>query len=356
MQKKRQIMVGPVAIGGDAPVTIQSMTNTETANSDATLKQIYSLHNLGCEIIRVALPNLESVNSFREIINKSPIPVIADIHFDHKLALLAMENGAAAIRINPGNIRNKNHLRKIADSAIQNNVAIRIGVNSGSLDPKIYAKYKKITPEALSESAFNFCSLFEGFGCQQLKVSIKASNVPTTVAANRIFANQTDYPIHLGITETGTLTTGIIKSATGIGCLLLEGIGNTLRVSLTAPPEEEIKVAIKILEAVGLREANPDIIACPTCGRTKINLLPLVTETEKYLENIKASGKKISLKKIAIMGCIVNGPGEAREADIGIAGGDGNGVLFKNGKIICKLPENELLPAIFAEIDKAIIK
>jgi len=352
----RKIFLNNIAVGGNSRITVQSMTNTDSCDVDATSEQIRQLYEHGCDIIRVAVPNPRAADCFGQIVSNSAIPVIADIHFDYRLALSAMDAGAASIRINPGNIAKQQHLQAIAKKAIACKIPLRIGVNSGSLDSIVYAKYGRICAEALCESAEQYCTLFESFGCRDLKVSLKASDVPTTVAANRLFAKRTDFPLHLGVTETGTLHSGIIKSAAGIGCLLLEGIGDTIRVSLTAPPVEEVKAGIKILEAVGLREANPDIIACPTCGRTKISLLPLVESVEAEIARIKASGQHLSLKKIALMGCIVNGPGEAKEADLGVAGGNGQGVIFKKGKIIHNLCENELLPTLFKEIQSYIIK
>ena len=350
MRVTRQVHLGRVAIGGGAPVSIQSMTNTDSADPDATLAQVRSLAAAGCEIIRVAVPNRRCVASFATICRQSPLPVIADIHFSAELAVAAIEAGAAGVRINPGNLGGPDELARVAAAARAAGIPIRVGVNSGSLEKDLLETYGHPTASALAESARRHCRRLEAMGFQQIKVSIKASDVRTTVEANRLFAADTDYPLHLGVTESGTATRGIIKSAVGIGALLLDGIGDTVRVSLTAPPEEEIRAAIGILEAAGLREAWPDLVSCPTCGRTTVDLIRLVGEVEAAIAGIKAAGGRIELRRIAIMGCAVNGPGEAREADLGIAGEAHGGVLFRRGEVVRRLRETELLPALLEEI------
>jgi (E)-4-hydroxy-3-methylbut-2-enyl-diphosphate synthase len=350
MRVTRQIHVGRIAVGGGAPVSIQSMTNTDTADADATLAQVRSLAAAGCEIIRIAVPNRRCVPAFAVICRESPLPVIADIHFSADLAVAAIEAGAAGVRINPGNLGGPDDLRRVADAARAARVPIRVGVNSGSLEKDLLEAHGHPTAAALAESARRHCRQLESLGFQQIKVSIKASDVRTTVEANRLFAADTDYPLHLGVTESGTAAGGIVKSAVGIGALLLEGIGDTIRVSLTAPPEEEIRAAIRILEAAGVREARPDLVSCPTCGRTAVDLIRLVNEVEAAIAGIKAAGGRINLRRIAIMGCAVNGPGEAREADLGIAGEAHGGVLFRRGEIVRRLREAELLPTLLAEI------
>lgn len=347
----RQIKVGNVAIGGGLPPVVQSMCNTRTDDPQATLAQIGRLAALGCRIIRVALPAPSAVAGFREICAASPMPVIADIHFDWRLAISAMENGAAGIRINPGNMPDADGMRNVAKAAAESGTAVRIGVNMGSLSPEAAAQYGR-TPEAMSESAAQYLALFEDAGCRNLKVSLKSSDIRTTVRACRTFSSRCDWPMHLGITEAGTAAAGIIKSAAGIGALLLDGIGDTIRVSLTAPPEEEITAAYRILDALGLRPGRPEIISCPTCGRTRINLIELASKVEDAVNRMLAEGKTFSIRKIAVMGCEVNGPGEAADADIGIAGGNGKGIIFKNGVKIATLPENELLPAFIRELEE----
>lgn len=346
----RKIFVGRVAVGGDAPVSVQSMTNTDPLDAEATLAQICQLQEAGCDIVRVTFPEVAALPALKKIVAGSPIPVVADIHFDGSLAILALDNGAACVRINPGNIRNLDQVADIARCAIANHRPVRIGVNAGSLAPEVLKRYRHPCAEALVESAVHYCDFFEKQGCGDLKVSLKAADVRTTVEASRLFAARTDYPLHIGVTEAGTATTGIIKSAAALGALLLDGIGDTLRVSLTAPPVEEIRAGIRILEAIGQRQAKPEIVSCPTCGRTRIDLLPLVTAVEAEIDRLKAEGYEIGMNRIALMGCVVNGPGEAREADFGIAGGDGEGVIFRNGKVVAKIAEAELLPAVIAEL------
>jgi (E)-4-hydroxy-3-methylbut-2-enyl-diphosphate synthase len=349
-RRSRAVQVGRVQVGGGAPVSIQSMTNTDTRDVDATLAQIEDLARTGCEIVRCAVPDQEAAAAFRQIVSGSPLPVVADVHFDYRLAVAAAEAGAACLRINPGTIHSPEHRGRIADCAVQHGIPVRIGVNSGSLEKDILEKHGRPNAAAMVESALRHCRFFEERGCSALKVSLKTSNVASTVAACRLFAADTDYPLHLGVTEAGTAGTGTVKSAVALGALLLEGIGDTIRVSLTAPPREEVVAARQILEAAGLREAHPEIISCPTCGRTEIDLLPIVTAVEEEVAALKAQGCEIDLRRIAIMGCVVNGPGEARDADLGIAGGRHKGVLFKEGRVVRSVSEAELIPVLLAEI------
>ena len=350
MRTTRQIQVGNVKIGGGAPVSIQSMTNTDTADSQATLEQIRQLAAAGCQIVRCAVQNRAALPSFAEICQRSPLPVVADIHFDHTLAIASLEHGAACVRVNPGNLRTEEAAREVARAAAGLGRPVRIGVNMGSLSKEAEAQYGR-TPEAMVASAEQYVRLFEEEGCKALKVSLKASDVRTTIKACRMFAEESDIPLHLGITEAGPVSCGIVKSAVGIGSLLLEGIGDTMRVSLTAPPVEEIKAALRILEATGLRKAEPEIISCPTCARTRLDLMRLVSDVERAINEIKASGRKIRVGRIAVMGCEVNGPGEASDADVGIAGATNHGgILFKKGRKIATLSAEELLPALLREL------
>ena len=351
MRTTRQIFVGAVPVGGGAPVSIQSMTNTDTGDAEATLAQIRRLAALGCQIVRSAVPNHAALPAFERICAESPLPVVADIHFDHDLAVEALRRGAACVRVNPGNLKNEECARLVAREAARCGRAVRIGVNGGSLAKDVAERLGK-GAEAMVESAMRYVRIFESEGCTALKVSLKASDVRTTLNACREFASRTDIPLHIGVTEAGPLTSGIIKSAVGIGSLLMEGIGETMRVSLTAPPEEEVRTALRILEATGLRQAQPEIVSCPTCGRTRVALMELVSQVEHEIERIKASGRRITLKKVAVMGCIVNGPGEASDADVGIAGGLHGGVLFKHGVKVANLSEEELLPAIVRELEE----
>ena len=348
----RRIQLGTVAIGGGAPVVIQSMCNTRTTDAPATLAQIARLAEMGCQVIRVALPAPAAVEGLREICAASPLPVVADIHFDARLALAALEAGAAGIRINPGNIRDAEGVAAVAREAARLGRCVRIGVNMGSLSPTAEARHGR-TAEAMVESALEYLKVFEAAGCASLKVSLKSSDLAMTVAACRRFARLSDWPQHIGVTEAGTPAAGVVKSAIGIGALLLDGIGDTIRVSLTAPPEAEITAALRILDALGLRPGRPQIISCPTCGRTRFGLIPLAEAVEAEVNRILASGKHIALKKIAVMGCEVNGPGEAADADVGVAGGNGRGVLFKRGVRVASFPEAELLPRLVAEIHAA---
>lgn len=324
----RKIYVGNVPLGGDAPVVVQSMTNTDTRNVDNTLEQIIKLATLGCEIIRIAIPDKAAINALRKIIAMSPIPVIADIHFDWNLAVQAIEAGAHGIRINPGNIGSNRRVERIIAAARQNNCVIRIGVNSGSIQKNLLDKYGRPTPEAMVESALEYKNFFEKNNFENIKFSLKSSNVTDTIKAYRIMRSKCDYPLHLGITEAGNLLRGAVKSAIGIGTLLAEGIGETIRVSLTDNPEKEITVAWEILRSLNIRYYGPEIISCPTCGRTEIDIFGLVSAIEKMVAGCPHP------IKIAVMGCVVNGPGEAKEADIGIAGGKENGIIFKKGKVV----------------------
>ena len=342
----RQIMVGNVPIGGGAPVAIQSMLNTKTTDVEGSLRQIKQLASAGCQIARLAVPNRQAARGFAEICKESPLPLVADIHFDYQLAIAAAEGGASKIRINPGNIGGEDRVKAVVDVCKEKHIPIRIGVNGGSLDKTLLEKYGHPTPEALVESAFQHLELLEKQGFYDTCVSMKSSHVPNMVAAARLFRSKCDYPLHIGVTETGPVRQGLIKSAMGIGALLLDGIGDTLRVSLTDDPVEEVYAAKDILKAAGLRKEGVDIISCPTCGRTRIDLIGLVNQVDAALKDCQ---KPIT---VAVMGCIVNGPGEAREADIGIAGGDGWGMIFEKGVQVDRLPYDQLLPALLERIEK----
>ena len=341
----RQIMVGGVPIGGGAPVAIQSMLNTKTTDVEGSLAQIRALQAAGCQIVRLAVPNMEAARSFAQICQESTLPLVADIHFDYKLAIAAAEGGASKIRINPGNIGGEDRVQAVVSACKEHNIPIRIGVNGGSLDKKLLEKYGHPTAEALVESAFEHLALLEKYDFYNTCVSMKSSTVPTMVEAARLFRSKCDYPLHIGVTETGPVRMGLMKSAMGIGALLLDGIGDTIRVSLTDDPVEEVYAAKDILKAAGLRKEGVNIISCPTCGRTQIDLIGLVNQVEQAL---KDCNKPIT---VAVMGCIVNGPGEAREADIGIAGGDGCGMLFEKGQQVEKLPYDQLLGALLKRIE-----
>jgi len=341
----RQILVGGIPIGGGAPVVIQSMLNTKTTDVEGSLRQIRQLASAGCQIARLAVPNMEAARGFAEICRESPLPLVADIHFDYKLAIYAAEGGASKIRINPGNIGGEDRVKAVVDVCREKHIPIRIGVNGGSLDKKLLEKYGHPTAEALVESAFEHLELLEKQGFYDTCVSMKSSTVPTMVAAARLFRSRCDYPIHIGVTETGPVKQGLMKSAMGIGALLLDGIGDTIRVSLTDDPVEEVYAAKDILKAAGLRKEGVNIISCPTCGRTRIDLIGLVNKVDEALKDCQ---KPIT---VAVMGCVVNGPGEAREADIGIAGGDGWGMIFEKGQQVEKLPYEELLPALLRRIE-----
>ena len=342
----RQINVGGVTIGGGAPVVIQSMLNTKTTDVAGSLAQINQLKAAGCQIARLAVPNMEAARTFAEICRESPLPLVADIHFDYKLAIAAAEGGASKIRINPGNIGGEDRVQAVVEVCKDKKIPIRIGVNGGSLDQKLLEKYGHPTADALVESAFEHLELLEKYGFYDTCVSMKSSTVPTMVAAARLFRSKCDYPIHIGVTETGPVKQGLIKSAMGIGALLLDGIGDTIRVSLTDDPVEEVYAAKDILKAAGLRKEGINIVSCPTCGRTRIDLIGLVNQVDAALKDCE---KPLT---VAVMGCVVNGPGEAREADIGIAGGDGWGMIFEKGQQVEKLPYEELLPALLKRIEQ----
>ena len=341
----KQIKVGSVLVGGGAPVSIQSMCNTKTTDVEGSLSQLKALYTAGCEIARLTVPNLEAAEAFGKIAARSPLPLVADIHFDYRCAIAAAENGAAKIRINPGNIGGEDRVRAVVDCCKAHHIPIRVGVNGGSLEKELLEKYGHPTPEALVESAFGHIRLLEKYGFYDTCVSMKSSSVPLMMAAYRLFASQSDYPLHVGVTETGTEYMGTIKSAMGIGGLLCLGIGDTIRVSLTADPVKEVEAGKAILKAAGLRKEGVNVVSCPTCGRTQIDLIGLANRVEAALKDCK---KPIT---VAVMGCIVNGPGEAREADVGIAGGDGCGVLFVKGELKEKLPYDELLPALLRCVD-----
>ncbi|MBQ9167592.1 MAG: flavodoxin-dependent (E)-4-hydroxy-3-methylbut-2-enyl-diphosphate synthase [Oscillospiraceae bacterium] len=342
----RQILVGNVPIGGGAPVVIQSMLNTKTTDVVGSLEQIRQLKEAGCQIARLAVPNMEAARGFAEICKESQLPLVADIHFDYKLAIAAAEGGAAKIRINPGNIGGEDRVKAVVDVCKDKKIPIRIGVNGGSLDKRLLEKYGHPTAEALVESAFSHMELLEKYGFYDICLSMKSSTVPTMVEAARLFRSKCDYPLHIGVTETGPVRMGMIKSAMGIGALLLDGIGDTIRVSLTDDPVQEVYAAKDILKAAGLRQEGVNIVSCPTCGRTRIDLIGLVNQVDEALKDCQ---KPIT---VAVMGCVVNGPGEAREADIGIAGGDGWGMLFEKGEQVEKLPYDELLPALLRRIEQ----
>ena len=344
-KKTRQIHIGPVAIGGGAPISVQSMTNTKTTDTEATVAQIRALQAAGCDLVRLAVPDMDAAKNLGNIIQAVRVPLIADIHFDYRLAIEAIRQGISALRLNPGNIGGEENVRAVVKEAKAAGIPIRIGVNAGSLDKKILAKYGGITPEALVASAMEHVHILEAQGFYDMKISLKAHDVPLTIAAYRLMSETCDYPLHLGITEAGTVNTGIIKSAVGIGALLAEGIGDTLRVSLTGDPVVEVRVANEILKSLGLKEYGPTLVACPTCGRTSIDLPAIAAQVEKKLAGIQEP------IEVAVMGCVVNGPGEARGADVGIAGGKGEGLVFRKGEIIRKVPESELVNELFKETD-----
>lgn len=347
MQRRltRKISLKDMHIGGDSPISIQSMTNTRTSDAGSTIRQIKDLEAAGCDIVRVSVPDMQSAESLKEIISSVNIPVVADIHFDYRLAIESAKNGVHGLRINPGNIGNEENIQKVVMAAKKNNIKIRIGVNAGSLEKELLNKMGK-TPEAMVQSAFNHIRILENHDFYNTAVSLKASDIRTTIKAYELFSQLSDYPLHIGVTEAGTLKSGTVKSSIGIGYLLLKGIGDTIRVSLTADPVEEISVAKEILKSVGIGEASVKIISCPTCARTDINIIELANKVEELTSGIR---KNLS---VAIMGCAVNGPGEASEADIGIAGGKKEALLFKKGVIIRKLKEDEILTTLMQEIDK----
>ena len=341
----KQIHVGGVAVGGGAPVSIQSMTNTRTDDVEATLRQIRALAAAGCDIVRVAVPDMDAARAVGKIKEQCPIPLVVDIHFDYKLALEAIAAGADKVRINPGNIGGEDRVKAVADACRQKNIPIRIGVNGGSLEKSLLAKYGGVCPEAMVESAFGHIKLLNKFDFDDICVSLKSSSVPMTMKAYQIMSQESDYPLHIGVTEAGTVRMGTLKSAVGIGGLLALGIGDTMRVSLSADPVEEVYAARDILKAAGIRKEGAELVSCPTCGRTRIDLIALAGEVE---ERLKGVDKPIT---VAVMGCAVNGPGEASAADCGIAGGVGEGLLFKKGEIIKKVPQDQLVDELFALID-----
>ena len=343
--KTREVHIGNKVIGGGNPILIQSMTNTRTEDVAATVAQINALTGAGCDIIRCAVPTMEAALAIREIKPYISIPLVADIHFDYKLAIAAMENGADKIRINPGNIGSAERVRAVVDVAKERNIPIRVGVNSGSLEKSLIEKYGGVTAEGIVESALDKVHMIEDMGCDNLVISIKSSDVLMCVKAHELISTQTDHPLHVGITEAGTLIRGNIKSSIGLGLILSQGIGDTIRVSLTGDPLEEIKSAKLILRTLGLRKGGIEVVSCPTCGRTKIDLIGLANKVETMV-----AGYPLDIK-VAVMGCVVNGPGEAKEADIGIAGGIGEGLIIKHGEVYKKVPENELLDALKYELD-----
>ena len=345
-RKSRKIKLGDTYIGGDSKITVQSMLSVPAENVEGNVAQAKALEAAGCEIIRLTVPNVESVKTLAAVKEAVSVPIVADIHFDYKCALESVAAGVDKIRINPGNIGSDDRIKAVADACRLHNVPIRIGVNSGSLEKELLAKYGSPTPDALCESALHHAALLEKFDFHDIVISIKSSNVQRMVAAYRKIATLCDYPLHLGVTEAGTEHMAMVKSAAGIGSLLLDGIGDTIRVSMTADPVKEVYAGFDILKAVGIKTDCPQIVSCPTCGRTKINLIALANEVEQRLKDCH---KPIT---VAVMGCIVNGPGEAREADIGCAGGDGEGLIFRHGEILKKVPENQIVDALLAEIEK----
>ena len=340
----KTIQIGKKAIGGGNPILIQSMTNTRTEDVAATVGQIHRLEAAGCEIIRCTVPNMEAALAFREIKKQISIPLVADVHFDYKMAIAAMENGADKIRINPGNIGGRDKVADVVKAAKERNIPIRVGVNSGSLEKELVEKYGGVTAEGIVESALDKVRMIEDLGYDRMVISIKSSDVMMCIKAHEILAGQTDYPLHVGITESGTLFSGNLKSGIGLGVILYQGIGDTIRVSLTGDPVEEVKSAKLLLRTMGLRRGGIEVVSCPTCGRTKIDLIGLANQVEQMVEDIPLD------LKVAVMGCAVNGPGEAKEADIGIAGGIGEGLLIKKGEIIRKVPEAELLSVLREEL------
>jgi len=347
-RKSKKVKIKDIAVGGDSPITVQSMTNTKTHDVESTVKQIRALEEAGCDIIRVAVPDMASAVAISEIKKQIRIPLVADVHFDYRLAIESIKQGADGLRINPGNIGNVDRVRKVVEMAKSYQVPIRIGVNSGSLEKDLLKKYGGPTPEALVESALRHVEILENMSFDQIVISLKSSDVLSCIHAYKLIAEKVDYPLHLGITEAGTLLTGTIKSSVGLGILLYEGIGDTIRVSLTGEPIDEVKVGVEILKSLNLREHGINLISCPTCGRTQINLINIAEEVQEKLSYIKKP------LKVAVMGCVVNGPGEAREADIGIAGGNKRVAIFKKGEIIKTVPEENAVSELLNEIKKMI--
>ena len=344
-RKTRQIHIGNIAIGGGAPISVQSMTNTKTTDTAATVAQINALQAAGCDIVRLAVPDMDAAKNLRNIIQKVNVPLVADIHFDYRLALEAINQGISALRLNPGNIGGEDNVKAVVSEAKKHHIPIRIGVNAGSLDKAMLDKYGGVTAEALVASAMQHVRILEQQDFYDMKISLKAHDVPLTLEAYQLMSKTVDYPLHLGITEAGTAKTGMIKSAVGIGALLAQGIGDTFRISLTGDPVVEVKVANEILKSLGLKEYGPTLISCPTCGRTSIDLAGIADVVAERLSSVT---KPIS---VAVMGCVVNGPGEARGADVGIAGGKGEGLVFRKGEILRKVPEEKLVEELFKEID-----
>jgi (E)-4-hydroxy-3-methylbut-2-enyl-diphosphate synthase len=349
-RKTRQINVGPVTVGGDAPISVQTMTKTDTRDIDATVAQIAAVAEIGCDIVRLAVPDREAADALPAITEQASIPVIADIHFDHKLALAALESGVDALRINPGNIGGEANVREVVQAAGSNKVPIRIGVNSGSVEKELLAKHGGPTPEALVESAMKHVRILEDIGYHEIKVSVKASDVARTVAAYRLLTKQTDYPLHLGVTEAGTLIAGTVSSSVAMGILLTEGIGDTIRVSLTDDPRQEVRAGLALLRSLGLRGPGPTVISCPTCGRTEMDIVGLAADVEAGLERYYIESPTAPRPVVAVMGCIVNGPGEAQHADIAICGGKGKAALYVRGKHIQTLPETEVLASVLKQV------
>lgn len=342
--KTREISIGDVTIGGGNPVAVQSMTNTKTEDAGATAAQIHRLEQAGCDIVRVAVPTMEAAEAIAQIKHQVSVPVVADIHFDYRLAIAAVKHGADKIRINPGNIGSRERIQAVVDKCRERDIPIRVGVNSGSLKKHLLEKYGGVTPEALVESALDQVHIIEEMGYENLVISIKSSDVLQGIRAHELIAAKTDYPLHVGITESGTVMAGSIKSAVGIGNILYQGIGDTIRVSLTGDPVEEVRAANLILKSLGLKKGGISVVSCPTCGRTQIDLIGLATRVEEMVQDFDLD------IKVAVMGCVVNGPGEAREADLGIAGGIGEGLLIRKGEVIRKVPEDELLEALRQEL------
>lgn len=345
-RKTKTIEVGNIKIGGKSPISVQSMTNTDTRNVEQTVEQINRLCETGCDIVRIAIPDDQSAEAFKEIKNRVKVPLVADIHFDYRLAIKAIENGADKIRINPGNVGSVDRVKLVVEKAKERQIPIRIGVNSGSLEKELLEKYGGVTVEGLVESAVKNVGIVEGLGYDKIVVSIKASDVMTTIQSYKEVSKRINYPLHLGVTEAGTVFSGTVRSSVGIGSLLAEGIGDTIRVSLTADPVIEVKTGIEILKSLGLREQGVHLVSCPTCGRCRVNLVEIANKVEEKLIN---SPKNI---KIAVMGCAVNGPGEARDADVGVACGDSCGLIFKKGEIIRKVPEDKIIQELMKEIEK----
>lgn len=345
-KKTRKVRVGDIFIGGDAPLTVQSMTNTDTRDAVSTIEQIKRLEDAGCEIIRVAVPDMEAAEALKKIKRAIKIPLVADIHFDYRLAIASIESGVDKVRLNPGNIGERNRVAMVVKAAREREIPIRIGVNSGSVEKPILEKYGGVTPQGMVESALGHARILEELNYDKIAFSIKASSVYMTIAAYRIMSERSDYPLHIGVTEAGTVHRGTIKSAVGLGCLLAEGIGDTLRVSLTGDPVEEVKVGLEILKALDIRKGGIEFVSCPTCGRTQIDLIKIANEVEHRLQGLEKN------VKVAVMGCAVNGPGEAREADIGIAGGKGEALIFKKGEVIKKVSQDKIVEELLKEIEK----